>query len=160
MQHREYSPLVTVAGVPLSIPATAAVGQPVDRYDSEEDLPQHHALGRIAHGRIASALGLAPTRFEGSRGIWFGAARSGNLNSLRATLEGGKIKVNARGDWGYTALHFATQHRHTEAVALLLSAGADPSPVDRGLNKCARARVHAAPLTIRCVCASTPDARH
>lgn len=33
-----------------------------------------------------------------------------------------------------TALHLATEHRHTEAVRLLLEAKADPSPNDRGLN--------------------------
>lgn len=83
----ELLPDATVAGVPLTVPPTAPVGIPIvdDRFD-DGALPEA-ATGRRQATRSVLAL------LEGQRGIWFGAARSGDCVSLRHQLERGTVKV-------------------------------------------------------------------
>ena len=182
-----------MVGTTVPIPAGAAVGQPVTIHlssDSEEE----HEGGAQALQRSPQPLRrtILP---ESGRSIWFGAARSGNIDTLRAAIERGTVKggIDARGDYHKTAyarapeaakplimrpclpvspwrdflgqrltfalacrnsfrLYLAVEHRHPEAVQLLLEANADPSPVDRGLNKCVYT------WAVPCRCARVPAA--
>ncbi len=54
------------------------------------------------------------------------AAAAGDLRALRRALDAG-ARVSAADERGMSALHHAVAHRKSEAVAVLLEAGAEPS---------------------------------
>lgn len=56
----------------------------------------------------------------------FAAAASGKLDAIRAHVKAG-TNINARNEYGFTALHSAAGNNQLEAVKLLLELGADPS---------------------------------
>ena len=51
---------------------------------------------------------------------WFDAARAGNVEVLQSLTARKMVKLDARGNWGKTALYTASEAGHTQAVALLL----------------------------------------
>lgn len=57
------------------------------------------------------------------------AASEGNLARVKELLDAG-VDVNAKSNYGGTALAFACDHDHTEVVKLLLERGADPNAKD------------------------------
>jgi outer membrane protein assembly factor BamB len=58
------------------------------------------------------------------------AAQSGDLASVKKAIEE-KIDVNAKTEYGVTALSMASDHGHENIVALLIEKGADPNTKDR-----------------------------
>ncbi len=52
------------------------------------------------------------------------AAREGDLNAVLEALSQG-ANINARGEFGDTALNLAAEHGHVEVIERLLEAGAD-----------------------------------
>ena len=54
---------------------------------------------------------------------FFKAVKEGDLNAVNRLLASG-VSVNARGDDGYTPLHFAALYGHQQIVKLLISKGA------------------------------------
>jgi hypothetical protein len=62
--------------------------------------------------------------------IEFTAAYTGDLAAVQACLEQG-VDVNARDQWGRTALYLAAEKGHKEIVELLLEHGARPRKVTR-----------------------------
>jgi hypothetical protein len=73
---------------------------------------------------------VKPTELEspGSQPIWetIAASARGDVAALRALIE--RDPRLSRAEYWYTpAMHFAVREGHTEAVRLLLEAGADPA---------------------------------
>lgn len=60
---------------------------------------------------------------------FFAAARKGDAAAVKAFLDKG-VDVNAKSNYGATALSFACDKGHTEVVRLLLERGADPNVKD------------------------------
>ena len=60
--------------------------------------------------------------------IWQ-AARDGNLEAIKAELESG-VDVDAKTEYGATALFFACDRGHEDVVKFLLEQGADPNARD------------------------------
>jgi len=58
------------------------------------------------------------------------AASRGEVEVLRALLDGGSVDVDAANEYGATALILACNRGHTEAARVLLEAGADPDLAD------------------------------
>ncbi|KAH8835258.1 ankyrin [Flagelloscypha sp. PMI_526] len=75
-------------------------------------------------GLGVSTLSIADEK-SNDDGTLHGATVDNNLTSLRSLL--GTVDVNARDEYGYTALHLAADRGHVEAVQLLLQHGADPT---------------------------------
>jgi len=70
------------------------------------------------------------------------ACREGDVGAIQECMEtdmseldspgfGGPPLVNRRGDHGRTALHFAAQNNHAEAVTILIDGGADVNVQDK-----------------------------
>jgi ankyrin repeat protein len=70
---------------------------------------------------IAESVGVALDQFE--------AAALGETERLRALAAEDDLDVDRRSDDGFTALHFAAFFGTSDAAAVLLEAGADPSSV-------------------------------
>ena len=124
-----YGREATVVGSPLSGSPFDAIGQPLnadDAHDASSGSPHTSPTAR-ARTTITSAL-------DGTRGVWFSAARSGDVGTLKLILEKKSMAIDAKGDWGMTALHFAVKGRQRGAVDLLLRHGANPNVIDRGLD--------------------------
>ena len=107
---------------------SAIAGVPVDS--------EGVAMGELVSDDEEPVEVAVPSRYNHSfgtlpRSIWFAAAKSGDVGILKALIESGTARVNARGDWGKSALHHAVEHRRTNAVKLLLAAHADPNACDR-----------------------------
>jgi ankyrin repeat protein len=80
------------------------------------------------HVEIALALeGKDPAPYR--RTLHY-AAKTGNLNALRALLTGSPDVNEAEERSRLTPLHYAAANNHLEAVRLLLAARAEPSPVN------------------------------
>lgn len=73
---------------------------------------------------VAATAGLKATAAQLRQ-----AAELGNVPALQSLL-GKQAAIDARDDSGRTALMLATLHGRTEAVKVLLSAGADPNAAD------------------------------
>jgi len=54
-------------------------------------------------------------------------AEDGNHTALQQLIADGELDINAKDDYGWTALALAAMHGQTECVRLLLDNGADPS---------------------------------
>jgi len=62
------------------------------------------------------------------------AVKRGGLYEVDSLLRSGTVDVNARHEFGWTALHVATINGHREVVSRLLEAGADPNMEDEFMN--------------------------
>ena len=70
------------------------------------------------------------TRRSSWRRAWFAAARRGDMAVLQQVLRMDGCEINARGNWGKTALHLAVEGNHEAVVALLLEHQADANITD------------------------------
>ncbi len=85
---------------------------------------------------IAGLMLLAPSSaIADVNAKLFAAARNGNLAAVKTALESG-AEVDAKTDYGVTALYFAAEKGHVEVVRLLLERGANPNAKDTfyGMN--------------------------
>lgn len=62
------------------------------------------------------------------------AVKRGGLHEVDSLLRSGTVDVNARHEFGWTALHVAAINGHREVVSRLIEAGADPNMEDEFMN--------------------------
>ena len=67
------------------------------------------------------------------RDAWFDAAKNGDLQALQDLLAHG-ADIQAVDDLQNSALHYATQHAHHDAMHLLIEKGADLNAVNAKLS--------------------------
>ena len=98
----------------------------LDSGDGEWTLPLVRMGGRPEHAEILLAAGADPnaSNWRGSVPLHSAASR-GSLRSIEALLNA-SAAVDRVNDLGYTPLSLAAIGGHTDALALLLEAGADP----------------------------------
>src|SRR5665213_1327600 len=58
------------------------------------------------------------------------AAKDGNVEWVKALIDDKKADVNAKGDYGYTALHWAAYQGYAPVAQILLERGALVDPVE------------------------------
>jgi ankyrin repeat protein len=79
---------------------------------------------------LALLLAVATqTQAQNTNDEFFAAARKGDVAAVKAFLDKG-VDVNAKTQYGATALSYACDKGHTEVVRLLLERGADPNVKD------------------------------
>src|ERR1700754_25857 len=78
---------------------------------------------------ILALLLPVAARAQNSNEEFFAAARKGDAAAVKAFLDKG-TDVNAKTNYGATALSYACDKGHTEVVRLLLERGADPNVKD------------------------------
>lgn len=94
---------------------------------------KHRGVGRFGLGVVAAAMsGLALFALGSASAVSsvLEAARSGDVDSLRAELRAGGDVNAAQGD-GFTALHWAARADNRAVAELLIAAGADLSATTR-----------------------------
>ncbi|XP_064407988.1 histone-lysine N-methyltransferase EHMT2 isoform X2 [Latimeria chalumnae] len=64
------------------------------------------------------------------------AAKSGNLEMVHFLLSTGQVDINAQDNGGWTPIIWAAEHRHIEAIKMLLARGADVTLRDNEENIC------------------------
>jgi len=85
---------------------------------------EQHAVAALLRERLSKQFRLA----EGTKGI-IDAARTGDIDGVRAELARDPNLARVSNDVGDTALHHAAHNGHLGIVELLLAAGADPDAV-------------------------------
>jgi len=78
---------------------------------------------------LFATLVLLTNLFAGENDAFWDAARNGDTQKLAELLESG-VDVNAKTRYGATALSYAADRNHHEAVKFLLEKGADPNITD------------------------------
>ena len=71
------------------------------------------------------------------------AAEQGDYASLTKRVNSNKFLINKFDTYGYSPLHYASQHDHLNIVTFLLQSGANPDA-----NKCGATPLHRAGLII------------
>ena len=66
---------------------------------------------------------LAGSLSESQRSVFSLAGKTGNRGALELMLDCG-VDINATGEWGFTALHWAAWYGHVDCVRLLIERGA------------------------------------
>lgn len=113
-----------MAGAPVAPAAQSEPGAP-----SAQDGAQSAARSARSVGRPQAALASSAARLEDPAARLRQAAERGDVPALQALL-GNQPIIDARDAVGRTALMLATLHGRTQAVELLLAAGADPNAAD------------------------------
>ena len=89
------------------------------------------------HNRLSALLFVLLLSFsavaQSNNDDFFAAARRGDVAAVKAFLDKG-VDVNAKTQYGATALAYAADKGHTELVKLLLERGADPNVRDTFYN--------------------------
>jgi hypothetical protein len=84
----------------------------------------------------ATSPGIREERVVVNQKVFFNAVESGDYDEVKRLVEAG-ADVNAKDNYGYTALMLATQQGHTEVIKLLIEAGADVGARDnQGRTAC------------------------
>jgi ankyrin repeat protein len=91
-----------------------------------------YKLSRFSFIIAAFVAAVGCATMDAGKGDLMDAARTGNAEAVKALLAAG-ADVNARGEYGFTAL-MAAAKCYTEAVKALLAAGADVNAKDADGN--------------------------
>jgi len=91
--------------------------------DDDDDPPPHGKHGGGSLGVHVSSLGK-PEEDKDTEDSLHGYALSGDVAKLESLLESGTVDVDNRDQYGFTALHLASDRGHTEIVHSLLNAQA------------------------------------
>jgi len=104
---------------------TPSKGDEVDleHLDDDDDPPPHEKHGGGSLGVHVSSLGK-PEEDKETEDSLHGYALLGDVAKLESLLESGTVDVNNRDQYGFTALHLASDRGHTEIVRSLLNARA------------------------------------
>jgi len=127
----------TAQGVPLvpsAPPAPSAQSVPIAPSAQDSAQPAARSTRSVALGAAALSYSPSPAAASAARLMdpaaqLRQAAELGDVPALQASL-GKQPVIDARDGAGRTALMLATLHGRTQAVEVLLSAGADPNAAD------------------------------